>query len=90
MNMKKLQEGSNLAETIQAMKEVEDTLRSSDLDTVKYLLIIFNSNRFNSNRASISVSGNLAGKFVIEKMLEAGIYAAMTVRAMAENNLEKL
>lgn len=28
--------------------------------------------------------------FVIEKMIEAGIYAAMTARVAAENDLEKL
>ncbi len=83
--MKKFQEASKLAETIQAMKEVEDSLRSSDLDSVTCLLIMRKD-----DHGSISVNGYLGGKFVIEKMFEAGIYAAITVRAVAENDLEKL
>jgi hypothetical protein len=85
MDMKKLQEGGRLAETIQAMKEVEDSLRSSDLDSVTCLLIIRKT-----EHESISVYGGRGGKFVIEKMFEAGISAAMIVRALAENDLEKL
>ena len=83
--MKKLQEGSKLAETILAMKEVEYSLRSSDLDSVTCLLIMRKD-----GHGSISVNEYLGGKFVVEKMFEAGIYAAMTVRAAAENDLEKL
>lgn len=85
MDMKKLQEGSKLAETILAMKEVEYSLRSSDLDNVTCLLIMRKD-----GHGSISVNEDLGGKFVVEKMFEAGIYAAMTVRGAAENDLEKL
>lgn len=62
------------------MAIIEDELRNAAKKKQGIRLTDFEGNR----------SFLIANEFVIEKMIEAGIYAAMTVRAAAENDLEKL
>jgi hypothetical protein len=83
MNTEQVKQGAGLLSKIEAMMLIEDRLRSERIGRIQL---------FTEGGASTSIykHQNDGQAFVVEKMIEAGLYAAMTVRAMAENDLEKL
>jgi hypothetical protein len=87
MTSEQLKKGNALEETVDRMKIIEDYLRSGKLDVIKFQKI---ADKSSVRGDTLVITTDMDSDFVIEKMIEAGIYAAMTVRAAAENDLEKL
>jgi hypothetical protein len=83
MNAEQVKSGAELVKKIEEMKFIEDMLGTERVVRIQIYL---------DDAPLFTIYKNLAdgGEFVIEKMIEAGLFAAMTVRAMAENDLEKL
>jgi hypothetical protein len=83
MNVEQVKSGVELVKKIETMKFIEDMLGT---ERVFRIHIDFDDG------PPFIIYRRLGdgGEFVIEKMIEAGLFAAMTVRAMAENDLEKL
>jgi hypothetical protein len=87
MTSEQLKKGNALEETVDRMKIIEDYLRSGKLDVIKFQKI---ADKSSVRGDTLVITTDMDSDFVVEKMIEAGIYAAMTVRAAAENELEKL
>lgn len=82
MEIEKFKEAWALVQKIEYAKGIEDRMRSLKISQVQL---------YSESCTSFGIyTGNEYGQFIIEKMIEAGVYAAMTVRACAENDLEKL
>lgn len=80
MTLQQLKEAKDLEQKASEMARIEDELRNAAKMKLGIRLTYFEgSNAF-----------LIGDKFIVQKMVEAGIVAAMTVRAAAENDLEKL
>jgi hypothetical protein len=88
MTSEQLKQANALEQTVDRMKFVEDFLRGGKMDFLTFTRIRDSESPHRGDTMTMEI--DLDSNFVIEKMIEAGIYAAMTVRAAAENDLEKL
>lgn len=80
MTLQQLKEANDLKQKASEMARIEEVLRSAAKRKLGIQMTDFEV-------SSYFLIGN---KFVIEKMVEAGLSAAMIVRVAAENDLEKL
>lgn len=83
MNIEQFKQAEILAHRIADMRFFGSCMEECDIE-----MIVLHNER--GAVATITFSTVDGGRFVIEKMLEAGIAAARAVRAIAENDLEKL
>jgi hypothetical protein len=79
MDVNKITECMALMNTVGRMRQVEQDLREAK--NAYMIEIRVNGYYFNKSKGDA---------FVIKKMIEAGITAAFSIRAQAENDLEKL
>jgi hypothetical protein len=84
MTKEKLEQATLLAQKIDDMARIEGYIK--DFKIGQIIMYSMNTNISGSSIDNSSVHG----KFIIENMLDAGAYAAMTMRVAAENDLEKL
>ena len=80
MTLQQLKEAKDLEQKASEMARIEDELRNAAKMKLGIRLTYFED----------SSAFLIGDKFIVQKMVEAGLVAAMTVRAAAENDLEKL
>jgi hypothetical protein len=81
MNADQVKRGTDLLQKISAMELIEDRLNHESISRVQLYI---------DDGVSFSIYKGDGGQFVIEKMIEAGLPAATTVRANAQDDLDKL
>jgi hypothetical protein len=86
MDVNKITEGMALLNTVGRMKKVEESLREA---AEKYICLHIKF-RVKGIDEAVYLDRVRGDAYVIKRMIETGITVAMTIRAQAENDLQKL
>lgn len=83
MNIEQFRKAAGLVQKAEDCQRIEGYLREAKVVQIQVYIEV------GVSFGIYAVHGE-GQKFIIEKMIEAGIHAAMTIRETAENYLEKL